>query len=212
MTKAPSETRTSSTKAHSPTTASPLIRILAPALVFTAIAGPAFASACSDQIATIERRLNSSGAVSVTGTASADGKVATNPSMGLDAPPGGKPTDASTTPQCQEHRPRPSPDRSGAQARSGRRCQGLREHDDRGQEGGGLAAVAEGPVAPAFGARTERGRPSRCEGRPLSWLGLTLDSLSLTHRGPSARPRGGGHPPDLTAPDLCVRGGEAGSQ
>ena len=51
--------------------------------------------------ATIERRLNSSGAVSVTGTASADGKVASNPSMGLDAPPGGKPTDPSTTPNAK---------------------------------------------------------------------------------------------------------------
>ncbi|GJD39625.1 hypothetical protein OICFNHDK_2087 [Methylobacterium bullatum] len=101
MTKALRETRTSSDKAHSPTTASPLIRVLVPALVFTAIAGPAFASACSDQIATIERRLNSSGAVSVTGTASADGKVASNPSMGLDAPPGGKPTDPSTTPNAK---------------------------------------------------------------------------------------------------------------
>ncbi|GJE15384.1 hypothetical protein [Methylobacterium marchantiae] len=84
------------TKASTQTTFK--LRALAPALLLTLVASPVLASACSDQIATIERRLNSSGAVSTTGTASADGTVASNPSQGLKAPPAGKPTDASTTP------------------------------------------------------------------------------------------------------------------
>lgn len=89
------ETKSTSTKS---TLRKSALRALAPALLLTVAASPVLASACSDQIATIERRLNSAGAVAATGSTPSDGKVASNPSQGLQTPPAGKPSDPATAP------------------------------------------------------------------------------------------------------------------
>lgn len=58
-------------------------------------AGPALASSCSEQIATIERRLDSAGATAVTGTVPPGGPTPSPSEKALDTPAGGKPTDPS---------------------------------------------------------------------------------------------------------------------
>lgn len=63
------------------------------ALTMSALAGPALASTCSEQIATIERRLDSAGADAVTGSTPPGGPTSSNSPKALDKPPSGKPTD-----------------------------------------------------------------------------------------------------------------------
>jgi hypothetical protein len=71
--------------------------ILPAALVLLGSAGPVLASSCTDQIATIERRLDSVGAEKVTGKEPAGGPTSSHSAKALDQPPAGKPTDPSTT-------------------------------------------------------------------------------------------------------------------
>ena len=61
-------------------------------------AGPALASSCSEEIATLQRRLDSAGAEKVTGKEPAAGPTSSNSPKALDAPPQGKPSDPSTKP------------------------------------------------------------------------------------------------------------------
>lgn len=78
-------------------------RALASALVLSAsllAAGPALASSCAEQIATIERRLDSTGAEAVTGTVPPGGPTSSHSPKALDAPPAGKPTDPSVKPSA----------------------------------------------------------------------------------------------------------------
>lgn len=67
-------------------------------LLAVSVAGPALATPCADQIATIERRLDSAGATAVTGTVPPGGPTSSHSEKALDAPPAGKPTDPSTRP------------------------------------------------------------------------------------------------------------------
>ena len=71
--------------------------VLPAALILLGAAGPAFASSCSEQIATIERRLDSAGAEQVTGKEPPGGPTSSHSDKALDHAPKGKPTDPSTT-------------------------------------------------------------------------------------------------------------------
>lgn len=62
-----------------------------------ASAAPALASSCSEEIATLERRLDSAGAETVTGREPAGGATSSNSGKALDKPPAGKPSDPATT-------------------------------------------------------------------------------------------------------------------
>jgi hypothetical protein len=66
-------------------------------LIALASTGAAYASSCSEQIATIERRLDSAGAERVTGKEPAGGTTSSASPKALDQPPGGKPSDPATT-------------------------------------------------------------------------------------------------------------------
>ena len=68
------------------------------ALAALSVAGPARAVTCKDDIATIERRLDSAGAEAVTGKEPPGGPTASNSPKALDKPPEGKPSDPSTQP------------------------------------------------------------------------------------------------------------------
>lgn len=61
-------------------------------------APPALAVTCKDDIATVERRLNSAGAEAVTGKEPPGGPTSSNSPKALDKPPEGKPSDPSTQP------------------------------------------------------------------------------------------------------------------
>ncbi|KQP90818.1 MULTISPECIES: hypothetical protein [unclassified Methylobacterium] len=67
------------------------------ALILLGTAGPVLASSCSEQIATIERRLDSAGAEQVTGKEPPGGPTSSHSDKALDHAPKGKPTDPSTT-------------------------------------------------------------------------------------------------------------------
>jgi hypothetical protein len=71
--------------------------VLPAALVLLGAASPVLASSCSEQIATIERRLDSTGAEQVTGKEPAGGPTTSHSSKALDQAPKGKPTDPTTT-------------------------------------------------------------------------------------------------------------------
>ncbi|MCJ2114928.1 hypothetical protein ACFZ8E_12180 [Methylobacterium sp. HMF5984] len=73
-----------------------LVHAVSAALLLVS-AAPAFASSCSEEIATLERRLDSAGAEKVTGKEPAGGTTSSNSDKALSAPPGGKPSDPSTT-------------------------------------------------------------------------------------------------------------------
>ena len=66
-------------------------------LIALASTGATYASSCSEQIATIERRLDSAGAERVTGKEPAGGTTSSASPKALDQPPGGKPSDPATT-------------------------------------------------------------------------------------------------------------------
>ncbi|MEN3209239.1 hypothetical protein PUR23_04210 [Methylorubrum populi] len=61
-------------------------------------ASPALAVNCKDDIATVERRLNSAGAEQVTGKEPPGGPTSSNSPKALDKPPEGAPSDPSTKP------------------------------------------------------------------------------------------------------------------
>ena len=71
--------------------------VLPAALILLGAAGPAVASSCSEQIATIERRLDSAGAEQITGKEPPGGPTSSHSDKALDHAPKGKPTDPSTT-------------------------------------------------------------------------------------------------------------------
>lgn len=71
---------------------------LSTSLLAVSVAGPALATPCADQIATIERRLDSAGATAVTGTVPPGGPTSSHSGKALDAPPAGKPTDPAARP------------------------------------------------------------------------------------------------------------------
>ncbi|WP_298966253.1 hypothetical protein [uncultured Methylobacterium sp.] len=71
------------------------------ALAVLAGAVPALASPCGEQIATIERRLDSPGAASVTGTTGSTG-TATGSPRALPAPPAGQPSDPAMKPDARK--------------------------------------------------------------------------------------------------------------
>ncbi|GJD97412.1 hypothetical protein [Methylobacterium iners] len=70
---------------------------LSAVLIALATTGSAYASSCTEQIATIERRLDSAGAERVTGKEPPGGPTSSGSDKALAQPPGGKPTDPSTT-------------------------------------------------------------------------------------------------------------------
>lgn len=70
---------------------------LSAGLIACAVAGPAIASSCTEQIATIQRRLDSAGAEKVTGKEPPGGATSSNSPKALDQPPAGKPSDPSVT-------------------------------------------------------------------------------------------------------------------
>lgn len=61
-------------------------------------AAPALASSCSEEIATLQRRLDSSGAEKVTGEKPAGGTTSSNSPKALVSQPKGNPSDSSTKP------------------------------------------------------------------------------------------------------------------
>lgn len=70
---------------------------LSAVLVALVSTGAAHASSCSEQIATIERRLDSAGAARVTGKEPAGGTTTSASPRALEQPPGGTPSDPATT-------------------------------------------------------------------------------------------------------------------
>jgi hypothetical protein len=70
--------------------------VLPAALVMLGAASPVSASSCSEQIATIERRLDSTGAEQVTGKEPPGGPTSSNSAKALDKAPNVKPTDPTT--------------------------------------------------------------------------------------------------------------------
>ena len=67
------------------------------ATLLLAAATPALASSCSEEIATLDRRLGSAGAETVTGKETPGGATSSNSDKALDKPPAGKPSDPATT-------------------------------------------------------------------------------------------------------------------
>ncbi|GJE36689.1 hypothetical protein [Methylobacterium persicinum] len=72
--------------------------VLAFAAVATATAGPALATPCADEVSTLERRLNSSGAAEVTGTTPPGGTTSSNSPKALATPPKLTPGDKDVKP------------------------------------------------------------------------------------------------------------------
>ncbi|WP_232629747.1 hypothetical protein [Methylobacterium sp. Leaf118] len=68
------------------------------ALAALLAAGPALSVTCKDDIAAVERRLNSAGAETVTGKEPPGGPTAAPSDKALDKPPEGKPSDPATQP------------------------------------------------------------------------------------------------------------------
>lgn len=69
-----------------------------PAALLVLAAGPALASSCSEEIATLQRRLDSAGAEQVTGTAPAAGQTSSDSPKALKKPPAGQPSDPGSKP------------------------------------------------------------------------------------------------------------------
>jgi hypothetical protein len=68
------------------------------ALAALVAAGPALAVSCKDDIAAVERRLNSAGAEQVTGKEPPGGPTSSGSAKALDKPPAGSPSDPATKP------------------------------------------------------------------------------------------------------------------
>jgi len=67
------------------------------AALLVASAAPALATPCADEVATLEKRLDSAGAASVTGKTPAGGTTSSHSDKALATPPAGKPSDPETT-------------------------------------------------------------------------------------------------------------------
>jgi len=67
--------------------------LLPAALLTLAAADPALATPCSDEITTLEKRLDSAGAEKVTGKEPPGGPTSSHSDKALAQPPGGKPSD-----------------------------------------------------------------------------------------------------------------------
>ncbi|GEP08617.1 hypothetical protein [Methylobacterium gnaphalii] len=78
------------------------IAIAVPVALSALLAGslPAFAISCKEEIATIERRLNSSGAAEVTKKEPPGGTTSSDSAKALDKPPSGKPSDPAVQPSA----------------------------------------------------------------------------------------------------------------
>ena len=74
-----------------------MMSVLPAAIAVMASAAPALAVSCKEEIATVERRLNSAGAETVTGKEPPGGATSSNSPKALDKPPEGKPSDPETT-------------------------------------------------------------------------------------------------------------------
>lgn len=72
--------------------------VLSAAVMVCASSAPALAVSCKEDIATIERRLDSAGAEKVTGKEPAGGPTSSNSSKALDRAPDVKPSDSGTKP------------------------------------------------------------------------------------------------------------------
>ena len=71
-----------------------------PATLMLLAAGPALASSCSEEIATLQRRLDSAGAEKVTGKEPPGGATSSNSPKALDTQPDGKPSDPKAKPSA----------------------------------------------------------------------------------------------------------------
>ena len=70
-------------------------RVLPAGLILLSALGPALAdTSCHEEVTTLERRLDSAGAASVTGKEPAGGTTSSNSPKALDKAPSAKPTDA----------------------------------------------------------------------------------------------------------------------
>ena len=67
-------------------------------LLLAAGTAPALATPCADEIATLERRLDSAGAAQVTGTVPPGGPTSSNSPKALDRAPDTKPSDPAVKP------------------------------------------------------------------------------------------------------------------
>ncbi|MGY2051316.1 hypothetical protein [Methylobacterium sp. JK268] len=74
------------------------ITIAVASVIVAAASGQALATPCAEQIATIERRLDSTGAASVTGGTGTE----TGSPRALSKPPGGQPSDPAAKPDPQK--------------------------------------------------------------------------------------------------------------
>lgn len=73
-----------------------LAHTLSAALLLASV-GPVLASSCAEEIATLEKRLDSAGAAKVTGKEPPGGATSSHSDKALAAPPAGKPSDPATT-------------------------------------------------------------------------------------------------------------------
>ncbi|AWN42486.1 hypothetical protein U8607_16885 [Methylobacterium durans] len=74
--------------------------VLAASTLATFAAGPALATPCAEEIATLERRLDSAGAEKVTGKEPPGGPTSSHSDKALAQPPAGKPSDPSVQPSA----------------------------------------------------------------------------------------------------------------
>ncbi|MEE7447680.1 hypothetical protein MRF4_07545 [Methylobacterium radiotolerans] len=74
-----------------------IIRFAVAALAL-AVATPALATPCSDEVDTLQRRLDSAGAAAVTGSTPPGGTTSSNSPKALDTPPGLTKSDAAVKP------------------------------------------------------------------------------------------------------------------
>ncbi|WP_336486931.1 hypothetical protein [Methylobacterium nigriterrae] len=77
-----------------------MTHVLPAALMTLAAAGPALATPCSDEITTLEKRLDSAGAETVTGKEPPGGPTSSHSDKALPQPPGGKPSDPGVAPSA----------------------------------------------------------------------------------------------------------------
>jgi len=77
-----------------------MIHALPAALLLVASAAPALATSCGEEVTTLQRRLNSSGAAKVTGKEPAGGETSSNSPKALDKAPSAKPSEADVKPSA----------------------------------------------------------------------------------------------------------------
>ena len=74
------------------------LRLVLALAATVAVAGPAFATPCADEVSTLERRLNSAGAAEVTGKTPPGGPTSSGSDKALATPPTLTPSDAAVKP------------------------------------------------------------------------------------------------------------------